>query len=41
MFVTQLPKTETGKLKRFALRQIAQAQAKNQAENQAAPGAVA
>jgi 2-aminobenzoate-CoA ligase len=26
-FVTQLPKTETGKLKRFALRQIAQAQA--------------
>jgi 2-aminobenzoate-CoA ligase len=26
-FVTQLPKTETGKLKRFALRQIAQAAA--------------
>jgi 2-aminobenzoate-CoA ligase len=26
-FVTQLPKTETGKLKRFALRQAAQAQA--------------
>ncbi len=26
-FVTQLPKTETGKLKRFALRQVAQAQA--------------
>jgi 2-aminobenzoate-CoA ligase len=24
-FVTQLPKTETGKLKRFALRQMAQA----------------
>jgi 2-aminobenzoate-CoA ligase len=24
-FVAQLPKTETGKLKRFALRQIAQA----------------
>jgi 2-aminobenzoate-CoA ligase len=24
-FVTQLPKTETGKLKRFALRQLAQA----------------
>jgi 2-aminobenzoate-CoA ligase len=23
-FVTQLPKTETGKLKRFALRQLAQ-----------------
>ncbi|MGH6737510.1 MAG: AMP-binding enzyme, partial [Bradyrhizobium sp.] len=26
-FVTQLPKTETGKLKRFALRQVAQAEA--------------
>jgi 2-aminobenzoate-CoA ligase len=26
-FVTQLPKTETGKLKRFALRQLAQAAA--------------
>ena len=26
-FVTQLPKTETGKLKRFALRQMAQAAA--------------
>jgi 2-aminobenzoate-CoA ligase len=26
-FVTQLPKTDTGKLKRFALRQAAQAQA--------------
>ena len=26
-FVTQLPKTETGKLKRFALRQMAQATA--------------
>ncbi|MDE2376499.1 AMP-binding protein [Bradyrhizobium sp.] len=28
-FVTQLPKTETGKLKRFALRQMAQAAAKS------------
>jgi 2-aminobenzoate-CoA ligase len=28
-FVTQLPKTETGKLRRFALRQTAQAQAKS------------
>ncbi len=36
-FVTLLPKTETGKLKRFALRQIAQADAKKQA----APGAAA
>jgi len=26
-FVAQLPKTETGKLKRFALRQMAQGQA--------------
>jgi 2-aminobenzoate-CoA ligase len=32
-FVTQLPKTETGKLKRFALRQMAQAGA--------APGGIA
>ncbi|WP_315741610.1 MULTISPECIES: benzoate-CoA ligase family protein [unclassified Bradyrhizobium] len=36
-FVPHLPKTETGKLKRFALRQIAQ----TQAENQASPGAAA
>jgi 2-aminobenzoate-CoA ligase len=30
-FVAQLPKTETGKLKRFALRQMAQGQAQGQA----------
>lgn len=40
-FVAQLPKTETGKLKRFALRQIANARAADQVKDQAAPGAAA
>jgi 2-aminobenzoate-CoA ligase len=35
-FVAQLPKTETGKLKRFALRQIAQAGAASASASMAA-----